>query len=383
MIPLAFVEVLVRLRNRYLGMIAASALALATSRSAHAGSMDPTPERLVLQPPGLPAGQTCQGITSDPEAALRAGLRPNDFACRANNLAFRNFASELGAAIAPTSFYPARSTGIGGLSLSLEMNVTTINAGGEVQNPDGSRTGYWRAATRGKQDPSTKRFGAQNDSPDSLIQVYSFKVRKGLPLGFELIGAFGYLGGTTLWVGGGDIRWSLLEGFRKGTFGYLPDVSVGSGVRTLAGSPRMYLTVASVDVKLSKPFTLADSSQLIPTLGYQRLFMFADTTIVDLTPNTDALNQCGYTGNNAQTGAPVCSNKLSNGTDNNSDYNNNTTFDRVRMHRHRGMFGLHYRYEYLSVGTQAAFDLTDPSSEDASLVGGRQWTFSFELGAHL
>jgi hypothetical protein len=252
-----------------------------------------------------------------------------------------------------------------------------------VQNPDGSRTGYFRAGTRGKQDPSTKRFGAQNDSPDSLIQLYSLKVRKGLPLGFELIGAFGYLGGTSLWVGGGDVRWSLLEGFRKGTFGYLPDVSVGGGVRTLAGSPRMYLTVASVDVKLSKPFTLADSSQLVPTLGYQRLFMFADTNIVDLTPNTDALNQCGYTGNNPETGSPVCSNKLSNGTDNNSDYGNNTTFESARLHRHRGMFGLHYRYEYLSVGTQATFDLTNPNSEDASLVGGRQWTFSFELGAHL
>jgi hypothetical protein len=295
---------------------------------------------------------------------VRAGLRPNDFACRANNLAFRNFASELGAAIAPTAFYPARSTGIGGLSLSLEMNFTTVNANGEVQNPDGSRTGYFRAGTRGKQDPSTKRFGAQNDSPDSLIQLYSLKVRKGLPLGFELIGAFGYLGGTSLWVGGGDVRWSLLEGFRKGTFGYLPDVSVGGGVRTLAGSPRMYLTVASVDVKLSKPFTLADSSQLVPTLGYQRLFMFADTNIVDLTPNTDALNQCGYTGNNPENG-------------------NNTTFESARLHRHRGMFGLHYRYEYLSVGTQATFDLTNPNSEDASLVGGRQWTFSFELGAHL
>lgn len=344
--------------------------------------MDPTTERLVNQPSGLPAGQTCQSVAADPGALVAAGIRPQDLACRPNHLAFANLASELGVAIAPTAFYPARTTGIGGFQLSIEASYTSISADRSVEASNGTSMQYWHLGTRGGQDPNTKRFSVVNASPDGVLQVYALKARKGLPLGFELAGSFGHVANTALWVGGGDVRWSVLEGFRTGVLGFLPDLSVGAGVRTLIGTSRFYLTTIGIDARASKPITLADTAQLIPSIGYQRLVVFGDSSVLDATPNVDALAQCGYLGLDPNTGAPSCRNKLPNGVDANTDLGNNFTFDKVRVHRNRGLFALNYRYEIVWLGAQLAIDLSDPKDENPQLVGKRQWTLSFEGGVH-
>ncbi|MFO0674436.1 MAG: hypothetical protein U0235_33305 [Polyangiaceae bacterium] len=189
----------------------------------------------------------------------------------------------------------------------------------------------------------------ENTSPPSIISVY-LKVRKGLLFGFELVGALGTTASSSFRTVGADVRWSLLEGFRTGALGALPDLSVGGGVRTLTGTQKFHLTAVGVDVKISKPISpSADSASLTPSLGYQRLIIFGDSTIQDFTPNTDALRECGYGGPDPQTGTPTCRNKLANASDNNVDFNNYGTFDKVRIHRHRIMAGLHYRYEILYV----------------------------------
>lgn len=344
--------------------------------------MDPTPERLVNQPANLPAGQTCQTIAADPAGTVNAGLRPTDFFCRPNNQAFANMISELGFAIAPTAFYPARTTGIGGFQVSLEASYTSISADRTVPASNGTRLQYWHLGTRGTQDQGTKKFSVVNTSPDSLLQIYALKVRKGLPLGFELAGSFGTLSNTSLWVGGGDIRWSMLEGFRTGVLGVFPDISVGAGARTLTGTSRFYLTTVGIDARISKPFVLQDSAQLIPSLGFQRIVIFGDSNVVDSTPNVDAVAQCGYAGLDPVSGAPTCRNKLPNGADANADLSNNFTFQQVRVHRNRGLVALNYRYEIVWLGSQIAFDITDPKDENPGIVGKRQWTLSFEGGVH-
>jgi hypothetical protein len=344
--------------------------------------MDPTTERLVDQPRGLPPGQTCQSMAANPAGVVGAGLRPQDFPCRPNNAAFANLVSELGFAIAPTAFYPARTTGIGGFQVSIEASYTGIHADRSVASTNGSRLQYWHLGTRGPQDQNTKQNSIVNSSPDSVLQVYALKARKGLPLGFELAGSLGYVSNTTLWTMGGDIRWSMLEGFRTGALGFMPDISVGTGVRTLTGSSRFYLTTIGIDVRASKPIALADSAQLIPSIGFQRLMIFGDSNVVDSTPNVDAVAQCGYAGLDPGTGAPTCRNKLTNGTDSNADFSNNFTFDKVRIHRNRGMVALNYRYEIVWLGSQVAFDLTNPKDENPVLVGKRQWTLSLEAGVH-
>lgn len=348
------------------------------TRDARAGDMDPVTERFVRQPPG---GRTCQAAAADPGALVAQGLRPQDFSCQPDHHSFKNMVSELGFAIAPSAFYPARTTGIGGFQIGIEMSFTRISTG-RVARGDGGTENYWKLGTRGGTDPNTKAYTDVNGNkePDGILQIYSLKARKGLPYGFELVGSVGYIANTTLWVGGGDLRWSLMEGFRTGALGLLPDVSVGGGVRTLAGTSKFYLTTVGIDVKISKPITLADSAVLTPVLGYQRVLVFGDSTVIDATPNVDALQQCGYDGPDPNSGAPRCRNKLSNGQDNSADFANTFTFRKVRAHRNRGILGLNYRYELVWLGSQFAFDLNEPGDENDFMVGKRQWTLSFETG---
>jgi hypothetical protein len=364
--------------------VASTVAMLAGARSASAGSMDPTPERLSLQPPDLGEGSmTCQQIAQFPGTFL--GKNPGWLsshnslpACVPNNAAWANMMSELGYAIAPSAFHPARTTGFGGFSLSLEASYAHINADAQVSATD--RTQYWHLGTQGTTDPNTHKFSDRNTAPDSILQIYTVKATKGLPFGFQITGALGYVANTSLWVGGADIHWALLEGYRTGLLGYLPDVAIGGGVRTLTGSRDFFMTTVGIDAELSKPITLADSAVLTPYVGAQRLYIFADSTVVNLAPNADPLQVCGFQGNDPTTGQPKCSQ----GPGSNTAFNDQVTFNKVRLDRWRGIVGLTYRYEILYLGGEFAMDLEDPGAEGQAaaygISGQKQWTTSLELG---
>jgi hypothetical protein len=365
---------------RALRLSLASALAfvapLLTSTVARAGGMDPTPERLVNQPP-IAGG--CLAVAMNPTLANPLKQYANHFSCSPDNVAFKNLASELGFAIAPTAFHPAHTTGFGGFVLSLEASFTHLNVH-DMSPSDASyngRTDYWNYGTRGSDN------SVRNNSPNSLLGIYSLKARKGIAFGFEIAGDIGYIANTSLVVGGADVRWALLEGFRTGFLGYVPDVAVGGGVRTMTGSSKLYLTTVGIDAQISKPFTLADQAVLTPYLGYQHLIIFGNSAVLDATPTVDAQQACGYLGRD-QTGQPVCSNKYTayNGSQqpNDGDFNNNVTFNSVTLQRDRMIVGVNYRLEILYLAGQMAFDITDPSSTDSDLTGSRQWTMSLEAG---
>lgn len=381
--------------------VASSVAILAAGSSALAAGMDPTPERLYLEPQGLPPGTSCQSIAGNPEQVLHPpfaqGALPNSFPCLPNNISWANMMTELGMAIAPPAFHPARTTGLGGFALSFQASYTHINAGAI----DSTGTQYWHQGTQGSIDPNNHQFSVVNNSPDSILQVYSLNARKGLAYGFEITGSLGYVSNTSLWVGGADIHWSILEGFRTGIFGYLPDIAVGGGVRTLGGSSKFFLTTVGIDGQISKPFTLSDSAVLTPYIGMQRVIIYANSTVVNLTPNVDAVANCGYQGTNVPSnpnapgassgnydGSPVCSSKLSNGAANNSAFNNLTTFTKAVDNRWRGIVGVDYRFEVLYLAGQFATDVTDPSAENKQYIGSsgsggwgsKQWTISLEAG---
>jgi len=390
------------LRQTKVALAVASSVAIvAAGRCAFAAPMDPAPERLYLEPPGIPSTTSCQSVAQNPEQVLHppfpAGALPNSYPCVPNNIAWGNMMSELGMAIAPPAFHPARTTGLGGFALSLQASYTHINANAV----DSTGTPYWHQGTQGAVDQNTNKFSVVNLSPDSIVQVYTLNARKGLPYGFEITGALGYVSNTSLWVGGADIHWSLFEGFRTGILGYLPDVAIGTGVRTLEGSSKFFLTTVGIDGQISKPFTLSDSAVLTPYVGVQRVIIFANSTVVNLTPSVDPLQQCGYKGTNVPgnpnasgnssgiyDGSPVCTNTLSNGAANNSAFNNLTTFNKAVVDRWRGIIGLDYRLEVLYLAAQFATDVTDPSAENANVIGSsgsngwgsKQWTLSLEAG---
>jgi hypothetical protein len=324
---------------------ATAASALLVSAAVQADPMDPAIERLVVNP-GCHDG---------------VGRIVNNSKCIEDNAAFKKLINQYGFAFAPNATHSARTTGFGGFHVSLEAAYTSID----------SNADYWERGTQGAVDPSTNASSTRNTGPADVLQLYSVKLRKSFGFGLEISGVVGFMAETSLLSGGADVRLSLLEGFRTGVPGYLPDLAVGGGVRTLTGTPQFQLTVAGLDAQLSKPIPIADSSIIVPYVGFQYIWIWGDSGLVDLTPGTDPVQYCNYTGPNypenpdpdkeGYSGQPVCNGGSS------QDFNNNRVFDKARLERHRLLLGMNYRYEMVILGLQFITDITDPG--DAQ-VGG-------------
>jgi len=354
--------------------------------------MDPALERLVIDP-------RCRndlGVYQDSDSnldALEAGPGKRRW-CAPDHASFKKMMNQYGFAFAPTAMHSARTTGYGGFHLSLEAAYTKIDDG----------AAYWANGTQGPVDPSDNSASVKNSSPQSILQLYSVKFRKGFGFGLEITGAVGFMPKTSIISGGADVRLSVLEGFRTGVLGVFPDIAVGGGVRTVSGTPQFQLTTVGLDAQISKPLPIADSQILTPWVGFQYLWIFADSGLVDLTPGTDGLGYCNYAGNNvpgnpdpdkAQGGSqnpngtqgqlydgqPVCNGGSP------LDFNNNVVFNNARLERQRVIAGVNYRYEMVMVGAEFLMDLVPPGDaqndkEDKELLKDedRQWTLVFELG---
>ncbi len=311
--------------------------------------------------------------------------------CNPDNAAFINLIAQYGFAFTPTAMHSARTVGYGGFQFSIEANYTTIDNSAD----------YWVEGTQGP-DMNATGAASTKGSPAGVLQLYSAKVRKSFGFGLELTGVAGFMPSTSFISTGADIRISLLEGFRSGVGGALPDFAIGGAVRTTMGTPEFHLTVASVDAQLSKPLPVAESSVITPWLGYQYAWTFGDSGVVDFTPATDPLDFCDYTGDAVPgtpptettpvppyNGAPVCKKNAEGVGGNSADFNNNQVFSNARIRRQRGIVGLSFRHEVVNVGFQFIFDLFSPgetqpgdsAEADAMKDMGRQYSFVVEGGA--
>lgn len=342
--------------------------------------MDPALERLVQDPQ---CHDQLGRWNDDPATLLAVKQSTGREWCTPDNVAFKRLVNQFGFVFAPSAMHSARTTGFGGFHFSIEAAYTDIDEG----------QSYWKLGTQGPIDASSKKASIINEDPQSILQLYSVKVRKSFGFGLELTGTAGFMPKSSLMSGGADLRLSLLEGFRHGIPGIFPDVALGSGVRTVTGTPELRLTVLGVDGQISKPLPIADSAVITPWIGYQYLWIFADSGLIDLTPGTDAIGYCNFTGPNVPgnpdpnkpgvyDGQPVCNggSRL--------DFNNNAVFDDARLERQRLLLGVNYRYEMLMVGGQFTMDLVDPAdaqnsrADEQALEGQpRQWTIALEAGA--
>jgi len=372
--------------------VASAIGSLTAALGAEAEPLDPTLSRFVVNTDPV---QDCQrpagGVYGQYNPSyLRPGGDPTQAlgVCIPDHDQFTRLISEWAFIVAPNAMHTARTTGYGGFHFSLQGAYTKID----------NESQYWMKGAQGDRDPST---GGASDTahPPPLVSHYSIVARKSFGFGVETALNLGFVPSSSLITGGADLRMSILEGFRTGILGVLPDVAAGGSVRTVTGTTEFQLTVAGVDVQLSKPLTIASSSVLTPWIGYQHLWIFGNSGLIDLTPATDPLGMCGFLGPDIpgtpegppapgaagiDNGQPVCSDGGSP-----LDFNNNVVFDEVRLKRHRLMFGLNYRYELVSVGGQFITDLMAPSEAQTStkaktaLRGSpRQWTMVVELGVH-
>ena len=359
------------------------ALALAVATPCRARSMDPALSRLILDP-------RCVA----PEAA----------ACAPDRALYYKLVSQLGFALAPSAPHEARTTGLSGFQLSVLGAFTAIEGDAD----------YWRRGTRGPsgRTPSVDSSGfEQNATPDGWLQLYSLEVRKGFGFGVEAAGSLGIMPNTSLIEWGADLRIALLEGLRHGAWRYLPDTSLGIGLRRATGLSDLDLGVLALDARVSEPL-VGRGFIVTPWLGYQFARIDAESTLVDLTPGRDALGECGYVGANAPgtpgssasvspspsaapggalDGAPVCRDGSS------ADFANSVAFGEADVLRHRVLLGLSYRRELLRLGAELITDLVHPddAQSDASVAkalrcdssGGdcrqspRQWTLAIQVGA--
>jgi len=349
----------------------------ALSSRAAADTMDPALARLV-------SDASCRVL--GPNGGLYYNPASGFGRCETDDASFAKLIAQYGFAVAPTAMHSARTTGYGGFELAIEADYTKIDSGAD----------YWKNGTQGAQDPSTKNFSVTNPSPDDLLQHYALKVRKGFPFGLELTSTVGFLANTNIVTAGADVRMALFEGFRTGIPAIFPELAVGGSVRTITGTEEFQLTIAGFDAQLSKPLPIAGTVVLTPYVGYQWIRIFGDSGLIDLTPNTDAVNACNYAGNNTPAtpdpskddldGQPVCAGGSS------ADFNNTVVFDAVRLTRHRLNFGAQLRFQMVKFGAHFVTDVVGVADAnkgaDYEIDGvnkfegvNKQWTLAFDLGA--
>jgi len=360
---------------------ALGALALCLAWSAGARPMDPALSRLVR------------------EASCGA-----DTPCLPDRAAYHKLVSQWGAALGPASVYEAHTAGLAGFGVSLSGALTGIDESAD----------YWRRGTQGGKDQQVDGAVPINADPDAWLQLYSFEVRKGLGLGIEAAGNIGIMPHTSLVAIGGDLRIALLEGMRHGAFRYLPDTSVGVGLRQATGLQELSLRTLALEARLSRPVVVPSGFIITPWLGYQWLRIDGDSTLVDLTPSSDPLAACGFVGTNVPgmpgapgseppaaptTGAPasVFDGALRCQGSGGLDYASSVSFGEAEIMRHRVLLGLSYRQEMLKVGAELITDLIRPDAAqpddavsealrcdadgEACEPSPRQWTLVMQVGA--
>jgi hypothetical protein len=314
--------------------LAVFACAFALAGAASANPMDLTVSRLYRD-------------NADCAAALASGA--DDQHVCADQEAFLNLSREFGLAIAPPLLAPAETLGYAGFYLGLEGVVTTINSSSD------DPTNVWLR-------------GTEDGNPDGALFVASIHARKGLPFSFELGTSVSYVSATEQALLGADVRWALLEGYRTGWKAYFPDIAVRGAVNRLMGDDEMDLTVWSIDVALSHPFSISGMMTITPYGGYQFVQTIADTSLVlngmDDPTGTGTLIQCDG-GTDYQTNCV--------GGVNGPPNLHYLDFGREYIDRHRLYVGVRFIYEHFSATLQGAFTL-DPADISS------QQTFGASLG---
>jgi hypothetical protein len=190
---------------------------------------------------------------------------------------FRSLMSELGVVVAPRLQTPADTLGFAGFQFSAEIGMTQISSG----EP------FWD----GVQGNTSNRF----ERPDPWLTTVGAFVRKGMWFPIPAlewgVGAMNILH-SGMWAIQGYVKVALQEGFHDWV---LPSAAVRAGFSQLVGTDQVSLTVSSIDVLISKAFSLAGTARVEPFAGWNLLFIDARSGVIDGTPGCDAfvLHQAG------------------------------------------------------------------------------------------
>jgi hypothetical protein len=274
-----------------------------------------------------------------------------------SNQDFRSLVSELGVVLAPHLLTPSDTLGFGGFQFAVDLNYTSVSTDAT----------YWQALEKAPGDGTSGASG--------MMSTVGIFMRKGmwLPLpSFEIGAGVVHLGDSSMWAAQGYAKFGLHEGFHDLP---IPSLAVRGAASRLMGSKDLDLTVASIDISVSKSFGVGGTINLAPYGGWNMLIIVPRSEVIDKTPNVDSLM------------VP-------------DDIDMNFVFkDQDNITRQRFFLGARMQYYVFAITLEAAFatsgssvddrpgtdtvcgDTTEPTSNcDATDQAGAQQTYTLSVG---
>ena len=238
---------------------------------------------------------------------------------------FRSLASELGVVFAPRLSQPADTLGFGGFQFTADVGLTRVH----------TDRAYWRALA-GSPDPADPDA---SHGGDTMTTIGLF-ARKGIWLpapSFEIGMGAVHLAGSQMWAGQLYAKLALVEGYHDLP---IPSVALRGGASRMMGSDQLDLTVASVDLSVSKEIGVLGTFNAAPYLGVDWLIIVPRSEVIDKTPHIDSVDQP---------------------TDAAMDF---TFADQDDILRYRLFGGVLLRYYVFTLGLEAAYALAGSSVDD-------------------
>ncbi len=240
----------------------------------------------------------------------------------------RALSSQLGVVLAPHLLTPADTLGFGGFQLTVDYSMTTVDTGAD----------YWRVL-RGSSDPTGTGTGAHGSD---MMRTVGMFVRKGMwfPIpSMELGGGAIHLVDSHVWTGQLYTKLALHEGYHDLP---IPSLSVRGAVSRMMTQRELDLTIASLDVAVSKHFGVGSTWRFDPFVGWNLLMIIPRSEVIDPTPNVDPL---------------VAGNE--------DDIMNNFVFaEQDNILRHRFFVGAKFQYYVFQFTVEAQFALAGSSVDD-------------------
>jgi hypothetical protein len=168
---------------------------------------------------------------------------------------FRTVSEDLGAAFSYKPIAPTAALGVTGFDIGLEVTGTDIS----------------------KSAGALSRAGASDSSMSTLL-VPKLHLHKGLPLGIDIAAFMANIPAINANLVGGELRYALIDGGVA-----TPAVGVRAAFTNLNGSSQLSFSTRSVDVSISKGFTL-----FTPYAGIGQVW-------VNSTPNVAGLSNESFT----------------------------------------------------------------------------------------
>lgn len=209
----------------------------------------------------------------------------------ADQESFRSLMSELGTIFAPTIGAPAQTIGWGSFSLGIDFGFMSINPTRMANRGDPEKTDYFWRASESVSDaalalPRTAdgKSRIERELPPSIAPTMTIMARKGIwfPLpSMELGVGVKHLLGSRMWSGLLALKVALHEGFHGLPF---PEVAIQGWGSRVFGTPGFDLSLAAVDAMISKTLGVGWTVSVAPYVGYQALWIIADSGLTDAFP---------------------------------------------------------------------------------------------------